>query len=418
MPSLLRRLRGGGVDAAAGEAAPPVDPAHAAATAAEADELAELVAELADETAQRREPEVVRLVAAATPLRPYGRPGAPLAGRSVFRIGFAGALGAATAAGLVLAVEIDSQILVLVLLSLFLAVGLDPVVGRLCARGFRRGLAVATVMVGFLAVLLGFIATAVPALTREGMTLADRAPAYLHKLEARPDAIGTAARKVAAAGGGGLTERLSSGGALPGGVLRIGKAVLTATTATVTVLVLTTYLLASLPTIKETAYRLAPRRRRARIGVLTDEILRRVGGYLLGNLLTSLIAGVAMLIFLMILGVPSPIFLGLLVAIFDLVPMVGALAAGVLVALVALTVSVPVAVATVVFTTAFRLLEDYLLSPRIMKRTVEVPGVVTVIAVLIGGGLLGIIGALLAIPVAAALGLILTEVVLPRQQLA
>lgn len=419
MPSLLRRLRPRRLDGAAGGRSGPrvVDPVHAAAAEREADQLAELVAELADEKS-RSEPEVLRLVAGATPLRPYGRAGAPLGAQSVFRMGFTGALGAAVAAALVLVVQTDAQILVLILLALFLAVGLDPLVGWLCGRGLRRAVAVAVVVLGLLGVLAAFVATAIPALTREGVALAQQAPGYLHEIEARQDAIGAAARKLAAAGGTGLTRRLSSGEALPGGVLGAGQAVLTATTATVTVIVLTTYLLASLPTIKETAYRLAPRSRRARIGVLTEEILRRIGGYLLGNLLTSLIAGVAMAIFLMLVDVPSPIFLGLLVAIFDMVPMVGALAAGVLVALVALTVSVPVALGTIVFTTVFRLLEDYLLSPRIMKRTVEIPGVVTIVAVLIGGGLLGIVGALLAIPVAAAISLLLQEVVLPRQQLA
>jgi len=99
--------------------------------------------------------------------------------------------------------------------------------------------------------------------------------------------------------------------------------------------------------------------------------------------------------------------------LFDLIPMIGAPVAGVIVALIALSVSLPTAIVTVAFTIAFRLLEDYLLSPRIMKKTVEVAPILTVVSVLIGGALLGIVGALIAVPVAAALDLIRREVFQP-----
>ena len=106
--------------------------------------------------------------------------------------------------------------------------------------------------------------------------------------------------------------------------------------------------------------------------------------------------------------------LGIFVALLDLVPVVGSTIAGVVVAAVALTVSLPVCIATIVFFVVFRLIEDYLLMPRIIGRAVKVPAMITVVAVLLGGTLLGIVGALVAIPVAAALQLLTQKVLYPR----
>jgi predicted PurR-regulated permease PerM len=232
-------------------------------------------------------------------------------------------------------------------------------------------------------------------------------PKFLHRLQLRHDSIGNLARKVH------LDSKQVSNALSYKGVVALGKTVLTTVVTTLTIVVLTCYFLANLPAIKRNAYRLAPRTRRARVGLLTDEILRLVGGYLLGNVITSAIAGGAMTIFLLIVGVPDAVFLGLLVAVFDLIPMIGAPVAGVIVALIALSVSLPVAIGTVVFTLVFRLVEDYLLSPRVMKRTVEVAPILTVVSVLVGGALLGIVGALIAVPMAAALDLIRREVFQP-----
>jgi predicted PurR-regulated permease PerM len=148
--------------------------------------------------------------------------------------------------------------------------------------------------------------------------------------------------------------------------------------------------------------------------LLTDEILDRVGGYVLGNLLLSLIAGLGTSLWALAFGIPYALFLGLLVAFLDLIPIVGSTIGGIIVTLVALTVSPSVAIATGVFYVVYRLLEDYLLTPRIMLRTVAVPGLITVLATVLGGALLGIVGALVAIPVAAAVKLLHEEITAPR----
>src|SRR6202167_78482 len=178
---------------------------------------------------------------------------------------------------------------------------------------------------------------------------------------------------------------------------------------------LTIFLLIALPRVKRMWLSLIPRSRRVRAELLTDEVFGRVGGFMLGNLLTSLVAGIGTYIWLLIFGVPYALLLALVVALFDLIPMVGSTIAGIIVSLVALTKGVPVGVATVAFYCVYRYLEDYLLNPRVMKHTVKVSPGLTIIATLIGGTLLGLIGALVAIPVAATIYLLLEEVAIPRQ---
>ena len=160
---------------------------------------------------------------------------------------------------------------------------------------------------------------------------------------------------------------------------------------------------------------LIPRSRRERTALLTDEVFSRVGGFMLGNLLTSLISGVGTYIWLLIFGVPYALLLALVVALFDLIPMVGSTVAGIIVSLVALTKGIQIGVATLAFYIVYRYLEDYLLNPRVMKHTVKVTPGLVIIATLIGGTLLGLIGALVAIPVAATIHLLLEEVAIPRQ---
>jgi predicted PurR-regulated permease PerM len=180
--------------------------------------------------------------------------------------------------------------------------------------------------------------------------------------------------------------------------------------------ILTNYFLAEMPRVKGIINRLVPRSRRARTEKLVDEAFSRVGGFVLGNVLTSVIAGLGTLVWLEIFSIPYPAVLSLFVALMDLIPIVGSTIAGFVVALVALTVSLPVAIATAIFYIVYRNAEDYLITPRVMKRTVRVPGLVTVIAVVIGGSLFGIIGALIAIPVAAMIQLVVEEVIFGRME--
>lgn len=347
---------------------------------------------------------------------PFGRPGRPLSRRSPFRVAFTAALGVALAYGLVNALIAVRSVLILILISAFLAIGLNPAVEAFERRGLRRSLAVSIVLVAVVLFFVGFGFAVVPPILEQGRQFLHQAPDYIQRLQQNPRIASLDARyHFLQQAKDYLTRPERIGGTLFGGVLGAGKVVLSAFFAAITVLTLTLYLMANLPDIRAAAYRMVPRSRRARVGLLTDEILERVGGYVAGNLLISLIAGSLTYVVLLVLGVPYAVALALLVAVTDLIPVVGATIGALIVTLVGLFVSVQVGLITAGYYVAYQQFENYVLYPRIMKRSVDVSPVMTVVAVLIGGSLLGVLGALLAIPIAAAVQLISREVLVPRQ---
>lgn len=343
----------------------------------------------------------------------FGRPGRPLNRRSPFMIGMSAAAGVAVTVGMVQMVIAVRDVLVLIGLALFLAIGLEPAVSVLARHKLPRWAAVITVLVAGLAVVGGFLAAAIPPLARQATQFVTQAPIMLSQLEDRNSILGQLNDRLH------LQQRLQQvlSGDVSGlfnGLLGAGQVVFGALASALILVVLTVYFLADLPRIRATLYRLVPHSRRPRAILLGDEVFTKVGGYVLGNLLISLIAGVLTFAFLVIVGVPYPLLLSMFVAILDLLPVIGSTIAGVVVCLVALNVSLPVCLATVGFFLIYRLVEDYLLVPRIFGRMVEVPALVTVVAVLLGGALAGIVGALVAIPAAAALLLLAREILFPR----
>ena len=342
-----------------------------------------------------------------------GRLGRPMNRRSPFFIGMAAAAGVAVTYGLVELIIRARSVLVLIGLALFIAAGLDPAVGWLTRRRLPRWAAVVLILLAVAGIVAGFVAAAIPPLTGQVTALVHELPHYMTTLQDHNSELGKLNTRYHVEQR--LAKLLSSRGtALVGGVLGAGELVLSAASSMLVVIVLVVYFLAAMPHIKLFFYRLAPASRRARVILIGDEIFVKVGGYMLGNFLTSLIAGLGTWAWLEIFGIPYPLLLGLLVALLDLIPVIGSTIGGAIVSLVALTVSLPVALATLAFYIGYRLAEDYLIVPRIMGRTVEVPAVVTVVAVLLGGALMGLIGALVAIPAAAALRLLLHEVTFRR----
>ena len=349
--------------------------------------------------------------AGATAAHEFGQPGRRFDRRSPFFVGFIGTLGAACAFALAYLVVAAGQVLVLIGLAFFLAVGLDPAVRRLYRHGLPRWVSVIVVLAAAFAVFALFLVFAVPVAVTQASHLAKEVPGYLHTIENHHTTAGKLNAKYHIVSR--LQKLLQGNGTSFGAVVGVGKVVLDLVGAVILVIILTVYLLADLPRVKRGLYTLAPRARRARMVLLTDAILDGVGGYVFGNIVTSLIAGLGTLAWALALGIPYATFLGLLVALLDLIPIVGSTIGGIIVSLVALTVSFPLAVATAVFYTVYRFLEDYLLTPRVMAHTVSVPALVTVLATVLGGALLGIIGALVAIPVAAAIKLLFDEVAAP-----
>ncbi|MEU0572143.1 AI-2E family transporter [Nonomuraea sp. NPDC005983] len=324
------------------------------------------------------------------------------------------AAGAATTYGVILLLGVAKDVLVLIGLGLFIAIGLDPAANWLVRRGLPRWASVSIIVVATLALIGGFLALAIPVVVSQVGQFVHEVPVYLREATSQNTFIGRLNTRFDLAH---VIQKLGTGGneiSLVGGLLGAGKAVVGAAASTVIVLVLTVYFLADMPRIKGAAYRCIPNSRRPRAILIGDDILSKVGRFVLGNLITSAVAGVLTFIWLFLFNVPYALLLSLFVALMDLVPVVGSIIGGVVISLVALSVSLPVALATAGYVVAYRLFEDYVLVPRIMGTAVEVPGVVTLIAVTVGATLLGIVGALFAIPIAAALRLILQEVTFPR----
>ena len=338
-----------------------------------------------------------------------GQPGRPVNRRSPFMIGLMAAFGVAVAYGLIELIVKARSVLIIVGLAMFIAAGLDPIVGWLVRHRFPRWAAVLTVIICGVGIVGGFLAAAIPPLASEATALAHQIPHYVNDLQNRNSQLGKLNAKYH------IQQRLttlvsSRGGSLVGGVVGAGTLVVGTVSEILAIVVFSIYFLAGLPQIKMFTYRLIPHSRRPRAILLGDEIFAKVGGYVLGNFITSAIAGVGTYVWLLAWGVPYPLLLGIFVAFLDLIPVIGSTVGGAIVSLVALTVSLPVALATLGFYVAYRLAEDYLIVPRIMGRTVELPAIVSLVAVLVGGVLLGIVGALVAIPVAAAIRLLLQEI--------
>jgi predicted PurR-regulated permease PerM len=351
--------------------------------------------------------------AISTDEQPMGAPGRRFNRKSPFFIGMTAAAGVAVTYGFIELLALAGNVLLLVGLAFFLAAGMEPAVSLLVRHRWPRPLGVATILLLILGIIGGFVAAAIPALITQGQQLIDNAPHYLQRAQDHNSFIGKMNDRLH------LTQKLQSMLNSPGsisfnGVLAAGAAVFSAITNTFIVLILTAYFLADMPRIRTLIYRLVPHTRRPRAILMGDDILAKVGSYVLGNLLISLIAGGLTFAWLMIFSIPYAALLSIMVALFDLVPVVGSSIAGMIVAAAALTISLPLCLSTVAFFIIYRTGEDYVLVPRIIGRAVKVPALVTVVAVLVGGALLGIVGALVAIPAAAAILLITREMLIPR----
>ncbi|MEO8556551.1 MAG: AI-2E family transporter [Actinomycetota bacterium] len=356
---------------------------------------------------------------AASRRHDYGTAGRPLNRTSPFYVGFIGALGVFVAYGLYRALGQLTQVMTLLIVAFFLTLTLNPLVETLCRRGMRRPLSVAVVFAGLVAVFtaLGFVV--VPPVAEQSGLLADRAPTYLDNLlsnqiiddlDSQYHVLGRFQAEVEKL----VTDSNFVSGVF-GGVLGASKALAAGFFAILTVLVLTLYFLSSLPRIKDAAYGLVPSSRRPRIMVLSEEIMRRVGSYAIGQVAVAAINAICSYVMMTILGIQYAAVLSVVVGVLGLIPMVGASLGAAVVCLVAVFDEPQKAAIALVYYVVYQQVENYVVAPKIMQRTISVPGAITVIAALIGATLAGVLGALLAIPVAAGLLLIYEEVVLPRQ---
>ena len=352
--------------------------------------------------------------------RRYAPAGQPLNRRSPFYIGMVGGFGVLAAYTIWQAVASLDTVFTLLLVAFFLTLSLDPLVEALVQRGIGRGLSVFVVLLLLLGVfaVLGFVV--VPPVAQQAAELARNAPTYLDQvlrnrtvqdLDAQYQVLQHVQEE--------FNRRITDSEFMSqvfGGVLGIGKAVASGIFSTLTVFVLTLYFLTALPRLKHAAYDMVPATRRTRVMSLSEEIMRRVGFYAIGQVAVASVNAFCSYIMMTIVGIPYAAVLAVTVGLLGLIPMVGATLGAVVVATVAVFDDPKKAIIAIVYFIIYQQTENYLVAPRIMQRTVSVPGAVTVVAALVGGTLFGILGALLAIPAAAGLLLIYEEVLVPRQR--
>jgi predicted PurR-regulated permease PerM len=317
-------------------------------------------------------------------------------------------------------IVVARSVIVYILIAIFLALAINPLVALLMRRGVRSrgvasGIACLIVLIGIAAIGFAFI----PTLVDNVNNFVDAAPGYVHDLTKGKGRLGFLETKYH------VVERLEhyvkQGGAkklfgLSGAAVTVTKGVLSFIVGAVTVAFLTFFMLLEGPAWMERFFGLVPAESQPRWRAVGSDIYRQVGGYVTGNLAISLIAGALATFVLLILGVPFAVALGLLVGLLDLIPLVGATVAAIIVVAVGFLHSVVAGIVLVVFFVVYQQAENHVLQPVVYHRTVSLSPLAILVAVLVGAELAGILGALAAIPVAGAIQVLILDFLRARRE--
>ncbi len=334
--------------------------------------------------------------------------------------GFSVAVGVLLAIALAATIAGISTVLISVFLGMFLALGLDPAVRALERRGTSRAAGVVIVVIVFLGVVAVILLVLVPATIRQFAAAIEAAPEtiaavqqseWFRTLEAN---LGVDLSVVIGESVRSLTT-LSSFLAISGGVLKAGFGVVGAISSFVMVVVLTLYFVSSLPSIKGAIASLIPLYRRARFSGLLDEITKSVGGVVAGGVTLSAINATVVLLIQLAVGSSVPAVMAIVAFFVTLVPMIGSLVFLLIGGVATLFVSPTAALVFVIAYFVYIQVEAYIVTPRIMGKAAAVPGVLVIIGAMIGATLLGLLGALVAIPLTASILIVVRQVWIPRQ---
>lgn len=349
--------------------------------------------------------------------------------KSGFLLGLVGGLGVLLALAIGVAVQQISTVLVWAFAGIFLALGIEPVIQFLIRRRMPRWAAVLTVFIVILAVLTGVTLLVVPTIVHQFQVLVGSITREVERgaldgvrewlIETFPQLdIDGAIEQIRSA----LSD-VETWSTLPPWVVEVATGIIAsigqvafAIGGTLIVVVLMLYFTGSLPSLKSGMYRLVPASSRPRFIEIAEQIMKSVGRFVLGQGALGVLNGVLSFIMLSIVGADLAAVYACIALLASTIPLVGTISASIVISLLVLLLDGPqTALPVAIYYLVYMQLEAYVISPQIMNRAVKIPGVVVVLAALIGGTLLGILGALVAIPVAAAIQLILKEVVIPRQ---
>jgi len=349
--------------------------------------------------------------------------------RNGFQLGLVGGLGVLLAIAIGVAVQQISTVLVWAFAGIFLALGVEPVIQFLIRRGVPRWAAVLVIFVAILAIGAGAIWLIVPTIVAQFTVLVQSIVAEIEggALESVLDWVRETFPQLDVDGSlaqiGGALSDFNTWSSLPpwvadiaGGIVGGAFQVVFAIGGLLIVVVLMLYFTGSMPALKSGMYRLVPASSRPKFIEIAEQIMRSVGRFVLGQGALGVLNGVLSFIMLSIVGSELAGVYAFIALIASTIPLVGTISASVIISLLVLLLDGPqTALPVAIYYAVYMQVEAYVISPQIMNRAVKVPGVVVVLAALIGGTLLGILGALVAIPIAAAIQLILKEVVIPRQ---
>lgn len=348
--------------------------------------------------------------------------------QNAFRIGLLGTLGVGVGLLIITSIANLSTIITYIGAALFLALGLDPAISWLERRGLPRWAAILIVMTGVGLLVAALVLTVAPIIVEQVSQLVEEIPRIVD-LVGSQQWIDTLKEQFPQIRVDEIIEQVTTGltefvtnpdklSELAGGVLLVAFAIGSGVFAVIIVFILMLYFTASLNAMKRATYQLVPASKRERFADLTEQITQSVGRFVLGQTSLAAVNGVLSFIFLSIINAPFPAVLAFLAFLFSLVPLVGTLTGSVIIVLVCLIPGLGsplTALVAAIYYVIYMQVEAYVLSPRIMNRAVKIPSALVVIAALAGGALGGILGALVAIPVAAAGLLIIKQVVIPRQ---
>lgn len=341
---------------------------------------------------------------------------------NAFGLGLLGGLGVIVALGIGAALGALATIITYVGAAIFLALGIDPIVRRLEARGVTRPMAILIVLGGLLAVFALLLWAIIPVIVEQVQKLIESIPDIVRAMD-QGTFVASAKQTfpwldvdTVVTDVGKWIETLDVA-TIGGGVLQAGLGIATGAFGAVIVIILMLYFVASLASIKRAMVRLVPASKRERFVDLSDQISHAVGRYVVGQVVLALVNGVLSFIFLtFVVQVQYSALLAFIAFIGSLIPLVGTVSGSAVITLSVLLLNDGPAWWIVgIYYLVYMQVEAYFLSPRIMAHAVKVPGVIVVIAALSGGTLLGVLGALVAIPVAASIIILINEVVVPKQ---
>ena len=338
-----------------------------------------------------------------------------------YQIGLLGGLGVLTAVMLGNALLSIASILTSIITALFLALGLEPLIQILEKRVKRRAIAISIVGLGLIGLITMVIVVILPPLISQASEFLTHLPELLKGLVQTPWISDLDARF-----DGAVSNALTSSGEyladsknwpnLLGGVVQVGLSILNGTAAFLTVCILTIYFISSHHAIKNVMVNLVAKSKRERVGHIVDQVVTSVGRYVMGQVSVASINASIVFITLLFAGVEYAVVMAFIDFLLVLVPVVGSISGAIVViGITAATMPPETTITVAIVVLLYTQLEAYLISPRIMKRAVNVPAALVMVSALAGGALLGILGALLAIPVAATVLLIIREVWVPTQ---